>query len=77
MLGEGPSNLERRLWKAGKALGWSPFDPRLQALTDPQLDWAILMEDPDRRTSWRDERLTARDIAAVDLMEWFRAHITR
>jgi len=34
------------------------------------------MDDPDRRETWRDERYTARDIAAANLLDWARVHIT-
>jgi hypothetical protein len=73
---EQPSQKELRIWKAAKALGWSPFDERLLNLTTPQLDWAILMEDPERREAWRDSQFTDRDIKAVELLEWYRNHVT-
>ena len=76
-LGENPSSRQRVLWAAARALGWSPFDPRLLALSPLQMEWAIMMADPEVRPRIEDEKLQERDRAAVALLEWHREHVTR
>ena len=73
---EPPSPAQRLTWAAARALGWSPFDPRLQGLSILQMEWALLMADPDMREEARNNRLQERDKAAVMLVEWFRDHVT-
>ncbi len=65
------------LWSAARALGWSPFDRRLQSLSILQLEWAILMANPELKEEAADARLSDRDTAAVLVLEWMREHVTR
>jgi hypothetical protein len=41
------------------------------------MEWAILMADPGKRETIKDEKGLERDRAAVLLLEWCRLHISR
>ena len=41
------------------------------------MEWAILMARPETKEELNDERCQERDKAAVMLLEWSRAHVTR
>jgi len=72
-----PSRFQTIAWAAARALGWSPFDPRLLGLSPLQMEWAILMSRPETKEELHDERCQERDKAAVMLLEWSRKHVTR
>ena len=72
-----PSRRQKLLWAGSKALGLSPLDERVQALSELQLEWAVLMNDPDRRKKIMEEENTLRDGEAALLSEWLRSHVFR
>lgn len=76
LLEQEPSKRLKILWAAAEALGWSPFDERLRRLSMGQLEWAILMAQPEAREESANVRFTDRDVKAGLVLEWFMKHVT-
>lgn len=49
----------------------------MMALNAVQMEWAMLMADPDLLQDVQDQKASARDAEAIQRIMWYEKHVTR